>query len=135
MRCFCDHYKKCMISCFVRVETCLFAPYLAIFMLSNWHCAINKCCMHIGIWGKNDLTWCCARWFCYHCKKCKISCFVKQTHVLLPHTLQFSCCQINIVLLVKGICMLVGIVIINPTWIHLVLWVVFSCKFVVIVTT
>jgi hypothetical protein len=111
------------------------APYLAVFMLLNWHCVISQWCSHIGTWGEDDLTWCCERCFCCHCKKCRISCFAEQTHVLLPPTLQSSRCWINIVLLVNGVHMLADIVIINLIRVHLVSWVAFSYKFVVIVTT
>jgi hypothetical protein len=50
----------------------------------------------------------------------------KQTHVLPLPTLQFLCRQIEIVLLVDGVCTLVDIVIVDPIQIDLVLQVVFS---------
>jgi hypothetical protein len=52
----------------------------------------------------------------------------KQTHVLLPPILNFLCCRIEIVILIDGVCTLVGVVIVNPTQIDLVLQVVFFCK-------
>jgi hypothetical protein len=59
-------------------------------------------------------------------KKNEISCLQKQTHVLLLPTLQYSCCRVEIVLLVDGVHTLVDVVIVDPTQIDLVLQVVFS---------
>jgi len=45
---FYDHYKKCKISCLMKIDPCLFAPYLTIFMLLNWHSVITLWCPHVG---------------------------------------------------------------------------------------
>lgn len=38
---FYNHYEKCKISCFMKIDPCFFTPYLTIFMSSNWHCVIT----------------------------------------------------------------------------------------------
>jgi hypothetical protein len=38
----------------------------------------------------------------------------KQTHVLSPLTLQSSCCRIDVVLLIDGVCTSINVVIVNP---------------------
>jgi hypothetical protein len=43
-----------------------------------------------------------------------------QAHVLSPPSLQSSCEQVNIMLLIDGICTLANVVIINPTQVDLV---------------
>jgi hypothetical protein len=59
----------------------------------------------------------------------------KQTHVLPPPTLQSSCRQINIVLLVDGVHTLANVVITYPIWIDLVSWAILSCVIVATVAT
>jgi len=73
------------------------------------------------MWGKDDLAWCWVRCFHGHCKRCEISNIARTTHVLSPPTLQFSYCQVDIMLLVNGVYTLVNIGIMTPIkliWFH-----------------
>jgi hypothetical protein len=83
-------------------------------------------------WGKDDLACFCARFFCGHYKRCEVSCFVRVDPCPSPLALQFLCHQINILLLVYGVCIFVD-VIANPTWVDLVSWVVLSCGVAMII--
>jgi len=86
-------------------------------------------------WGKDGFTWCCVSFFCNHCERCKIHVSRKHIHVFppLPLALQSSHQRINIILLIDGVRTLANTVIVDSTWIDLVLWAAFSCGVVMIV--
>ncbi len=43
-----DHFERCKILCLLKVNSCLLAPCLRVFMSSNWHCDMNWWCPHVG---------------------------------------------------------------------------------------
>jgi hypothetical protein len=45
--CFCDHCKKCEISCFVKTNPCPFTFCSIVFVSSNGHYVINQWCLHV----------------------------------------------------------------------------------------
>jgi hypothetical protein len=59
----------------------------------------------------------------------------EQTHVFLFLPLQFSHCQIDIVLLINGDYTLINVVIADPIQVDLVSWVAFSRGVASIITT
>jgi hypothetical protein len=59
----------------------------------------------------------------------------KQTHVLLPPTLQSSCFRIDIVLSIDGVHTLVDVVIVDPIWVDLVLQIAIFCGVAMIIMT
>jgi len=52
-RCFCGHCER-LDFMFWKTNPCPSAPYLVVFTLLNWHCAISQLCSHLNK--------------CYHCQ-------------------------------------------------------------------
>jgi hypothetical protein len=83
--------------------------------------------------GEDCIPWCYLGCLCIHCDTYKVSCLARTN----PHFfITFFCCwRVNIVLLVDNIYTLAFVIIVNPTWINLVTWVVFLCGVVTIMAT